>query len=201
MGRASQAQAARNRERVVEAACRLFRMHGVENVSIADIMTEAGLTPGGFYRQFASKEALIDEAFALAFRQTSGSWEAIRKCHDADASQALIALVERYFKQRPLEQSCPLLAFSSLVSDLPSEAQATDVYRRGAEELYGQFREEALKTSKQRRAKKLAEADALILFAAMVGTGLLSRAIGHTPWVCQMQSAVLGALPQPKSLR
>ncbi|SHH07574.1 TetR/AcrR family transcriptional regulator [Pollutimonas bauzanensis] len=196
MGRASQEQAERNRERVVETACRLFRMHGVENVSIADIMTEAGLTPGGFYKQFASKEALIDEAFALAFRQSSGSWEAIRKCHDANASQALTALVQHYFKQRPLEQNCPMLAFSSLVSNLSPKAQATDVYYDGVEELFGQFREEVLKAPKQGSAKKMSEADALTLFAAMIGTGLLSRAIGHTPWIRQMQSAVLSALPE-----
>lgn len=196
MGRASQEQAERNRERVVETACRLFRMHGVENVSIADIMTEAGLTPGGFYKQFASKEALIDEAFALAFKQSSGSWEAIRKSNDAGASQALTALVQHYFKQRPLEQNCPMLAFSSLVSNLSPEAQATDVYCGGVEKLFGQVREEVLKASKQGRAKKLSEADALILFAAMIGTGLLSKAIGHTPWIRQMQAAVLDALPE-----
>ncbi|EKU30878.1 TetR family transcriptional regulator [Alcaligenes sp. HPC1271] len=62
MGRVSREQAERNRERVLETACRLFRKHGVEGVSIGDIMKEAGLTAGAFYKQFVSKEALIDEA-------------------------------------------------------------------------------------------------------------------------------------------
>ncbi|WP_152966655.1 TetR/AcrR family transcriptional regulator, partial [Gulbenkiania mobilis] len=77
MGRVSREQAERNRERVLETACRLFRKHGVEGVSIGDIMTEAGLTAGAFYKQFASKEALIDEASRFAFTQSSESWERI----------------------------------------------------------------------------------------------------------------------------
>jgi TetR/AcrR family transcriptional repressor of nem operon len=198
MGRASREQAERNRERIVETACRLFRMHGVENVSIADIMSEAGMTPGGFYKQFASKEALIDEAFALAFRQSSGSWKEIRKRNDADTYQALTALVQHYFKQRPSEKNCPMLAFSSLVSNLPSDTRTTDVYCNGVAELFSQLRDEALKASKHGSKTELSEADAMILFAAMIGTGLLTKAIGYTPWIRQLQSAVLSALPEPE---
>lgn len=199
MGRASREQAERNRERVVETACRLFRMHGVENVSIADIMSEAGLTPGGFYKQFESKEALIDEAFALAFRQSSGSWDEIRKRNDTGASQALTALVQHYFKHRPLEQNCPMLAFSSLVSNLPSDTRTIDVYCSGVEKLFSQFRDAAMKSSEEKEgATTMSEPDVLILFAAMIGTGLLTKAIGHTPWIHQMQSAILDVLPEPE---
>lgn len=195
MGRSSQEQAERNRERVVKTACRLFRMRGVENVSISDIMTEAGMTPGGFYKQFKSREALIDEAFALAFAQSSESWQAISKRHDAEAGEALAALVRHYFEQRPPEQNCPMLAFSSLVSNLSADARTTNLYCSGVQALFHQFREEAQKATQQQSAKALTDADAMMLFAAMLGTGLLSRAVGHTPWIGEFQSAVLGALP------
>ena len=66
MGRVSQAQAEENRRRVVETASRLFREQGT-HVSVADLMKASGLTHGGFYKQFASKEALVDEATAHAF--------------------------------------------------------------------------------------------------------------------------------------
>src|SRR4051812_6899602 len=66
VGRVSQAQAEENRRRVVETASRLFREQGT-HVSVADLMKAAGLTHGGFYKQFASKEALIGEATAHAF--------------------------------------------------------------------------------------------------------------------------------------
>ncbi|MEV0903082.1 TetR family transcriptional regulator [Actinoplanes sp. NPDC049802] len=67
MGRVSQAQAAENRERIVATAARLFRERGIAGVSVADVMGEAGLTHGGFYKHFASKDALVAEAVARAF--------------------------------------------------------------------------------------------------------------------------------------
>src|SRR5689334_21760654 len=62
MSRVSQAQARENRRRVVETATRLFRDSGVAQVSVADVMAGAGLTHGGFYKQFTSKDALAVEA-------------------------------------------------------------------------------------------------------------------------------------------
>ncbi len=67
MGRVSQAQAQENRRRIVETAARLFRERGVPGVSVADVMAEVGLTHGGFYKQFASKDALVAEAVGQAF--------------------------------------------------------------------------------------------------------------------------------------
>jgi TetR/AcrR family transcriptional repressor of nem operon len=55
----------------------VFLKHGVENVSIADLMKAAGLTPGGFFKQFESKEALVTEASTLAFEQSKDVWNLI----------------------------------------------------------------------------------------------------------------------------
>ncbi|MFD8418402.1 TetR family transcriptional regulator [Streptomyces sp. NPDC059466] len=71
MGRVSKAQAQENRQRVVATASRMFREKGTA-VSIADLMKAAGLTHGGFHKQFASKEDLIDEAIAHAFDEQAG---------------------------------------------------------------------------------------------------------------------------------
>ena len=62
----SREQAAQNRERIVETAAQLFRERGFEGIGIADLMKEAGLTHGGFYGHFSSKEDLIAEASARA---------------------------------------------------------------------------------------------------------------------------------------
>ncbi|MGW7674532.1 TetR/AcrR family transcriptional regulator [Streptomyces sp. NPDC054775] len=62
--RVSRQQAAANRERVLDTAGWLFRQHGLDGVSIADIMRAAGLTHGGFYGHFTSKEALAEEVCA-----------------------------------------------------------------------------------------------------------------------------------------
>src|SRR3954464_3892736 len=58
----SREQAARNRERIVEAAAQRFRERGFEGIGVADLMKEAGLTHRGFYGHFSSKEDLIAEA-------------------------------------------------------------------------------------------------------------------------------------------
>lgn len=58
------------RARICAAAARLFRTRGFRNTTVSDIMREAGLTVGGFYAHFSSKEALAAEAVGVAFSQT-----------------------------------------------------------------------------------------------------------------------------------
>src|ERR1700733_8349383 len=64
MSRVTQAQARENRQRVVEPAARLCRHRGGAQGSVADVMAGAGLTHGGFYKHFTSKDALAVEALA-----------------------------------------------------------------------------------------------------------------------------------------
>src|SRR3954462_7824260 len=66
----SREQAALNRERILETAAQLFRERGFEGIGVADLMKEAGLTHGGFYGHFSSKEDLIAEASALALTRS-----------------------------------------------------------------------------------------------------------------------------------
>src|SRR3954453_14381703 len=69
MPRVSQEQAQINRQRVIQVASYLFRERGLHGVGVADIMAAAGLTHGGFYGQFANKEALAAEAFDCALAE------------------------------------------------------------------------------------------------------------------------------------
>ncbi len=63
----SKAQAAQNRQDILEAAARLYREHGLAGVGVAEVTRGAGLTHGGLYRHFESKDALVREACARAF--------------------------------------------------------------------------------------------------------------------------------------
>lgn len=63
----SKAQAAENRQGILDAAARLYRERGLTGVGVADITRDAGLTHGGLYRHFDSKDALVREACARAF--------------------------------------------------------------------------------------------------------------------------------------
>ncbi|UBU17919.1 TetR/AcrR family transcriptional regulator [Nonomuraea gerenzanensis] len=69
MPRASRADAERHRAQVIEAAAKLVRAHGAGNVSVPQAMAAAGLTHGGFYRHFASKDDLIAQACSAAFAE------------------------------------------------------------------------------------------------------------------------------------
>jgi TetR/AcrR family transcriptional repressor of nem operon len=195
MGRVSKAQAALNRQHIVETASRLFRQHGVEGVSIADIMAAAGLTPGGFYKHFASKEALVDEAFALAFQQAMGAWDQVAQRERSDGDSALAALVRFYFRPRPLETSCPLLALAGAHEGQAPPAGAVATYQQGAQALLERFRTLARNAPAPTPGQALSKAEVDLLFAAMVGTGLLARAVGDASWIRDLQTAVLDALP------
>src|SRR5713101_2913555 len=70
----SREQAAANRENVVDVASTLFRKHGFDGIGVADIMKAAGLTHGGFYGHFDSKDDLAAEACSRAVRRSWDVW-------------------------------------------------------------------------------------------------------------------------------
>jgi TetR/AcrR family transcriptional repressor of nem operon len=74
------------RRRIVETAARLFLEKGVDRVGVDEVMRECGLTHGGFYGHFPSKDALISEACTAALQQTGVQWQALaRKLGDDKA--------------------------------------------------------------------------------------------------------------------
>jgi len=85
---------ARNREKILTMAARSIREHGGDTSGIGTVMKKAGLTKGGFYRHFASKDDLFVEAVARAFDEMgTGMLEAAKS---APEGQALRAIIERY---------------------------------------------------------------------------------------------------------
>ena len=72
--RVTREQAAAHRERIVQVASTLFRKHGFDGIGVADIMKAAGLTHGGFYGHFASKDDLAAEACILHFLGPDKPW-------------------------------------------------------------------------------------------------------------------------------
>ncbi|MFE4823735.1 TetR/AcrR family transcriptional regulator [Streptomyces sp. NPDC056704] len=91
----SKAQAQKNRRHVVAIASRMFREKGTA-VSIADLMKAAGLTHGGFYKQFASKEDLVDEAIAHAFDEQAAHSPVAIEEPAGDHEAARRTLIEDY---------------------------------------------------------------------------------------------------------
>lgn len=192
MGRVSKEQSLKNHELILDAACRLFREKGVEAVSIADIMKAEGLTVGGFYKHFDSKEALVAEAFKHVFEQASSKWEKISVSRDKEGKDSLSGIVEHYFKKRPMEQTCPMLSFVSEASKPKVLSTSQDIYTQGVVDLFGQFKNEASNNSKLKSLDdNEAEKKIKILFSAMVGAGMLKRAFGDSSWIADIEAAIL----------
>jgi TetR/AcrR family transcriptional repressor of nem operon len=126
MGRVSQAQAKENRKRIVETAARLFRERGVAGVSVADVMAEVGLTHGGFYKQFASKEALVAEAVGQAFGDLA----------DRLSGTDRASFVEGYLSPEHRDApgaGCPAAGFGGDLAHESRESTAVAAYAEGIE--------------------------------------------------------------------
>jgi TetR/AcrR family transcriptional repressor of nem operon len=139
MGRVSKAQAMQNREQVVAAAARLFRERGVPAVSVADVMAEAGLTHGGFYRQFASKEALVAEAVGHAFGDRGRRLAELDERYGHDAAHR--DFVESYLSARHRDSpgdGCPAAALCADIAREDPGSAARRPYADGVE-LYGRW--------------------------------------------------------------
>src|SRR5260370_27815802 len=86
----SREQAAANRERIVEVAGKLFRENGFDGIGVADLMRAAGLTHGGFYGHFKSKDDLGGEACSRAMARASEKWAALARMPRGDARAAIV---------------------------------------------------------------------------------------------------------------
>src|SRR5437868_15523461 len=93
----SREEAAQNRERILEVAAKLFREKGFDGIGVADLMKSAGLTHGGFYGHFSSKEDLMAQACARALTQSLSKW---KRLADRAPDNALSEITRAYLSTR-----------------------------------------------------------------------------------------------------
>ncbi|TPG16530.1 TetR/AcrR family transcriptional regulator [Sphingomonas koreensis] len=126
VARVNQQEKDRSRERIVRGAARLFRERGVEGASVGEVMKEAGLTHGGFYRHFATKDAMLDGALEAAFREIVAPLEAGLAEEDG-------AVVGQKFRQFYLSDDhlynaglgCPAAALAGEIARAPQTTKQT----------------------------------------------------------------------------
>ncbi len=109
-------------QRIVEAAARAIRRAGFAGVGVADIMKDAGLTHGGFYAHFASRDALLCEALAHAGRDGSARLAKGVGGAKGQKSNAFRALVEGYLSERHLRSTESGCAIAALACEMPRQA-------------------------------------------------------------------------------
>jgi len=171
------------RQKVVKAAAMAVRAKGPDGVGVAEIMAEAGLTHGGFYAHFKSKEALIAAAVEEAFGQSRRRFS--RLTEDMSPAEALEAFVDAYVsaehRANP-QRGCPI---STLANDLPRQgALVRAAFDAGVEGLISRI-EGWLPEPDPDARRSLASS----LMAEMAGAVALARAVSDETLAAQLLEA------------
>ncbi len=166
----SREQAVENRERVLGVAAQLFRERGFDGVGLADIMKAAGLTHGGFYGQFSSKDDLLAQASTRAFEGGTAWWQQMAAETPDQPLQAISAAYLSTAHRDQPGQGCWVAALGSEVA-----RQSAPVRRAVTEGI--QAMAEMLAQWMPGRSKAAQREKALATYAAMVGALVLARAV------------------------
>src|SRR5471032_1576595 len=184
----SREQAALNRERIVEEAGKLFRERGYDGIGVADLMKGAGLTHGGFYGHFASKEDLLAEATGRSLDAAVQRW---RRTAEQSPRTALAKIGHGYLSKTHVEQpalGCSITALGADVARLGPAAR--HALTRGAQGQIGVLEQlmPGVDAAERRR-------QALVAYAGMIGAVVLARAVDDpalSAEVLQAMTATLG---------
>lgn len=163
-------QKAETHARILNAAARLFRQSGYEGVGVDAIMNEAGLTAGGFYAHFDSKESLFAEAMTAALQP--GKSMRAAKGSALGATERLTALIKGYLSRAhrdTVADGCPLPVLT------PDVARKSDATRETYEQQLLRFVDEIESLLPEGRAP--ARERALAVVSQCVGGLMLSRAV------------------------
>jgi TetR/AcrR family transcriptional repressor of nem operon len=167
--RVSREQAEKNREHVVETAARVFRERGYDGIGVADLMKEAGLTHGGFYGNFKSKEQLMAEACAHAFKAAGERWQRVIA---RDGGRAMDSIADAYLSQRHVDQpgaGCTAAALGADIARLAPPVRAA--MTAGVQAHVAQLAPLLDDDPDPGRARAIAD------YAGMVGALVLARAV------------------------
>ena len=185
--RVSREQAKENRERIVDQASHLFRQRGFDGVGVADLMKASGLTHGGFYGHFQSKEQLMAEAVGQAMDGKDSIWSVLEK---KAPDQAIADLIERYVSPEHRDDMADGCAMAALG---PDAARKPGFVRQGLERGLRRFAGMLAKALPGQSEGARREA-ALAMMAQMVGAIVLARAVEDKALSADILRSVKGAL-------
>jgi len=157
------------RERVLAEAAKQIRAHGPLGVSVAEIMKRAGLTHGGFYAHFRSKDALIAAAIGKMFDGARARWD--EATGERAAATGLAAYIDSYLSEEHRDARATGCPIAALASDLPRlTAACRSAYAAGARGTT-----EQLATKLRELGHRDADALAASVVAELVGALSLAR--------------------------
>jgi AcrR family transcriptional regulator len=175
-------------ERIVEVAARAIRRTGYGGTGVADIMKEAGLTHGGFYAHFASREAMLAEAADRAGGEAVATLAEIAAA--APPQQALRSLVRAYLSKAHVEGVETGCAVAALGSEMPR--QAPEVRRAATRRIKEQI--DLVARQSPDWGQPGAHERARVTVATMVGALVLARAVDDPKLRDALREAALNHL-------
>ena len=178
----SRAEAAQNRERIIEVAAKLFRERGFDGIGVADIMKGAGLTHGGFYGHFASKEDLMAQACARALEGTMGAMHQVLESGRPDALSTIASAYLSANHRDRAGEGCVVAALGAEAArhGSPVRGAFTQGVRSAVEVLA-----KLIPGSKRARRER-----ALAIYASMIGALVIARAVDDP----RLSEEVLGSV-------
>lgn len=169
--------------RIVKKASVRIREKGAHGIGVADLMKDAGLTHGGFYAHFDSREALVIEAFAYAMDRSTDRWRKLAETVPQEKRMA--SIVESYLT--PLHRDDPGhgCAITALGAEIARESPKTrKAFAAKLEQMVDMLAEQIPEAP-----RKTARKQALATLSTMVGALVLARIAGSG----ELSDAILGA--------
>ena len=165
----SRSDKAASHRRIVEIAAAHMRQDGIDGVRVAEVMSEAGLTHGGFYRHFESRDELISEALVLALEEGS---ERSRSAAENPGPRALRAVIKGYLSTTHRDSPSTGCAVAAMAEDV---SRSNPTLRELFENQVLQYIE--LLERLQEATEGLESPMATLTLSAIVGAVNLARAV------------------------
>ena len=190
--RVSRAEAEQNRERIIAVAAKLFRERGFDGIGVAELMKSAGLTHGGFYGNFASKEDLMVQACTRALE---GSVDTLQKAVDRGGKDVLTEVASAYLSPAHRDRPGEGCAFAALGAEAARhDSPLRGAFTQGVRSVVDMLTR--LLPGKSKRAKR---ERALTIYACMVGALVLARAVDDAELSEEVLRSVLASIAHPDS--
>jgi TetR/AcrR family transcriptional repressor of nem operon len=168
--RVTREQATRNRQNVIDVASRLFREHGFDGIGLKDLMKNAGLTQGAFYKQFSSKEDLVVQASQRALEGSTERWTG---AYEGEPNDPLEAALSFYLGKEHLDarmDGCPIVALGADAARQGPEVKAS--FESGVKTHLKVLGNMVAATSEAERDEK-----SIAILSLMVGALTLARVV------------------------
>jgi TetR/AcrR family transcriptional repressor of nem operon len=183
-------------ERIVKRASVRLREKGAHGIGVADLMKDAGLTHGGFYAHFDSREALVIEAFAHAMDRSTERWRNVGETTPPD--QRLATIVDSYLSPAHRDNPGQGCAIPTLGAEIArGSPKARRAFATKLEQMIDAFADQIPDIS-----RKAARQQATAAIATMMGTMVMARVAGASEFSEEIlaagREAVLGRAAAPK---